>query len=184
MKIIHLIKRLTRARPIISPVRTYFERVIIPVLGLYKVHSALFIGVGPYTYHYPKLFRNEGIELWTVDMRKDAEVWGANKHHFTDDICSDNSKLMDYKFDLVILMGVIGYGLNDQPNVEKALDSISKLVEHGGHILVACEKKFGIDPLNIVKENKIDIKIDGSYCFKPTVNLPNIDYDFHFFKKI
>lgn len=183
MSIIKLLKIMLRARPIKSPERLFFEQVIIPAFGMYGVKRVLFVGVAPYTWHYGRLFRRQDIELWTIDVRPDAAVWGARNRHIVGDISNSGKVLSGGGFDLVIMMGIIGYGLNDVRQVRCALEQTSALLSPLGRILIACEDKFNLDPVAIAKTIPGGVVAVDSFCFPASVRLPGCDYGLHYFSR-
>jgi hypothetical protein len=169
-----------------SPERNYFEKIIIPALGLHQIKNVLFVGVGPYTWHYQKLFNSQGINLYTVDVREEASIWGVKgKHKCVNVLNSDFNPFPEIEFDLIILIGVIGYGINIQNDVIVAFNNFLKiLINKNSKFLVACEDKFNLIPNKIINENNINLKLINSFGFNSIIEIPQNDYKFYFFKKI
>ena len=180
LNVLNSLKIALKAKPIHSKERLYFEHVLIPSFGIFNVNRALFGGVGPYTWHYDRLFRQAGVELHTIDRRKEASLWGAKGRHVTGDLLELESLFPTTNFDIIIMMGLIGYGLNDENQVRNVLTvATSKLAEHG-HLLVACEDRFGIDPVAIGETCTPKLHPTKAYCYQQSVRLPDVDYGFHF----
>jgi len=180
MNIRSMAKVMLKARKIYSDERLFFENVMIPAFGLFNVRNILFVGVAPYTWHYSKLFKRNGIVMHSLDCRPEAAVWGAKGNHVTGDVLNVRSLLGDVKFDLVILMGVIGYGLNKPDDIRDTYDAVSDVLADDGRILMACESKFGLDPLLIAEGCRNKFIAMPSYCFCESIKLQEFDYGFYF----
>lgn len=161
------------------------KKIIIPALGLHQIKNVLFVGVGPYTWHYQKLFNSQGINLYTVDVREEASIWGVKgKHKCVNVLNSDFNPFPEIEFDLIILIGVIGYGINIQNDVIVAFNNFLKiLINKNSKFLVACEDKFNLIPNKIINENNINLKLINSFGFNSIIEIPQNDYKFFFLKK-
>jgi hypothetical protein len=174
------LKILLKARRINDPARNYFERFLIPRLGASRVRDVLFVGVGPYTWHYSELFRKQGVNYITLDRRPEAITWGSPAGHITCDIQDVKNHIEDMPFDLIIIMGVIGYGVNDPETAKNMLSAATKLLKPRGRILVACESRFGIDPVKVGHDCPTRLVTTSSYGLDGMVKLPDYDYGFYF----
>lgn len=183
-KLVNTLKRslkiMIKARPIDDPARRYFEKTLIPKLGASGINNVLFVGVGPYTWHYSKLFKAEGISFITLDLRPEAAIWGSPEGHITCDIQDVSKHAGDMRFDLVILMGVIGYGVNDPETARNMLTAATSLLNSDGRILVACESRFGIDPIETGSRCTPALTPVASYGMQGSVKIPDYDYSFYF----
>lgn len=180
------LKVFLKKKTINSPERIYFENIIIPVLGLNKVENVLFIGVGPYNWHYQSLFNLQGINYFTVDFREEASIWGAKGRHKCINILDDEfNPFPSVKFNIIILIGVIGYGINNQNDLIKTLNNFNKLfTNEESRLLIACEDKFKLIPSDIIIQNNIKFKLVNSFGFNSIIEIPHFDYKFYFFKKL
>lgn len=77
-------------------------------------------------------------------------------------------------------MGILGYGVNNEAQVKEILESTAAALIPQGRVLVACEKRFGLDPVAVSARLDIGLAHVASYCFPSSVCLPDFDYDFHF----
>lgn len=181
LNMLNSLKIILKAKPIHSKERFYFENVLIPSFGIFNVERALFGGVGPYTWHYDRLFREAGIELHTIDRRKEAALWGASGRHATGDLLELETLFPTIEFDIIILMGLIGYGLNDEDQLRDVLTTATSKLTAQGRLLVACEDRFGIDPVAVGSSCTPKLLSTPTYCYQQSVRLPDVDYGFHFF---
>ncbi len=115
-----------------------------------------------------------------LDRRPEAAVWGVPDNHVVGDITEIDNPLFETKFDVIILMGVIGYGVNTLSQVAAMLESASNLILPGGTVLIACESRFGLDPLKISETEGSKLRGSPSFCFPVSVSLPDFDYGFYF----
>ena len=93
------------------PDRIYLECELIPAAALHG-GKVLFIGCRQYTKHYPALFRLHGAECWTIDIDPTVARWGAPKRHVIGDIQDALDHWPPSTFDIIVLNGVFGFGLN------------------------------------------------------------------------
>jgi SAM-dependent methyltransferase len=117
-----------------TPDRVFLEDVIVPgFLAMDDIRKVLDIGVAWYTKTYPKLFA--GVEYWTVDVDPDKQrIAGAN--HRTVSATHLAEAFPEGGFDLVVCNGVIGWGLNSPPDVERGLDACADVLRPGGWLVV------------------------------------------------
>lgn len=117
-----------------TPDRVFLEDVIVPgILADERVRTVLDIGVDWYTRSYPKLFA--GVDYWSVDVDPAKQrIAGANHHtlsatRLTEAFAPDT-------FDLVVCNGVVGWGLNDPADVEKALGELAAIMRPGAWLVL------------------------------------------------
>ena len=177
------IKFYLKKKKIKSSERVFFEKTFINSLNKKNISNVLFLGIGPYTYHYPKLFKEINIDFYSLDKRKESMLWAYNKSmHKIFDVRDDMSNEYNFKFDLIIFMGMIGYGINDKKDLLKSIYNLKNILNNKGCLLIAYESKFGINVEEIL--NKInDIELKSCYGFNDKVILDDDFYRFYFYKK-
>lgn len=103
------------------------------------VRSILFVGVRRYTSRYAQYFKDT--PFVTIDIDATQERYGA-KRHLTGNVCDLESWQNEFPdgVDLVFLNGVIGFGLNREEDIERALEGLSAGMNPGATVV------FGINP--------------------------------------
>lgn len=113
--------------------RVIFEETIIPWYLSMDPHRILDVGREDYQGFYNDFF--SGRELWTLDYDQERCEFGAENH-----ICDSAANLgkhfeKDY-FDLILMNGVFGWGLNDPKEIDRAFGAVVDLLYPGGHFLL------------------------------------------------
>src|SRR5215203_6252199 len=112
-----------------TPDRVFLEDVIVPgFLAMDEFHRVLDIGVAWYTRSSPRLFAS--VDYWTVDVDPAKQRLAGAKHH-TVSATRLTDAFQPSTFDLVVCNGVIGWGLNEPADVEKALDACAEVMRPG-----------------------------------------------------
>lgn len=116
--------------------RIYLERTLLPYLAALQDHRILFIGCKPYTRHYGQFFANGSAELWTTDIDPECEKWGEPGRHVVADVTEIDQHFEPDHFDVVMLNGIFGYGV-DTPEARDATGSaIQKILKPDGTLIV------------------------------------------------
>ena len=120
--------------PIRSEDRFVLEQRILPFYaGRADVQRVLFAGTAWYTAHYRQLFA--GHEYWTIDPVPSRREYGSD-HHIVDTLARLPAHVAEGHFDLIVVNGVIGYGLNDPMDVEASVAAVHRCLRTGGHLLL------------------------------------------------
>lgn len=110
--------------------RNVLERIIFPnILAEYEPKTILDIGREDYQSFYNLFF--EGRELWTLDFRDGGHEFGAEQH-IKADVVTLKDHFKDNYFDLIIMNGVFGWGLDDPNNIETTFAAIHDILKSGG----------------------------------------------------
>jgi peptidoglycan/LPS O-acetylase OafA/YrhL len=137
--------RLGMAAPMLTEDRRILERVIFEY---YRhdpaIKTVLFVGCDSYTAHYQRRYFSAH-DFWTIDPNPACRRFGAGRHviarledlgrHFPDGL-----------FDLIILNGVYGWGLNHVDDCETALSQCHSCLTSRGHLLLGWNDVPGRDP--------------------------------------
>jgi hypothetical protein len=114
--------------------RSILECVIIPYYQLSNEHQQVaFIGTDWYTHGYTRLFARKSYT--TMDPNADQARYGARRH-IVDGVAHLDRHFAPDWLDLVMLNGVIGWGLNEREEAETAFAAIHKCLRDGGHLMV------------------------------------------------
>ena len=138
----HLVQRLSglidtfslEPEHITSPDRLILEKCILPYFARdLAVHKVLFVGCSAYTQKYKEFFRAQ--EYWTIDAKRVKRKYGSERH-IIDSIANIAKHVVKDYFDVVIMNGVIGFGLNRMSDIEQAIDACYEVLASGGILLV------------------------------------------------
>ena len=155
MKIIKLCRKILRElflRWRCKP-RYDLERKIFPKI---KNKRVLFVGVASYTADYIKKLR--GNDVWTIDVDPKVAQYGSKKHVIGSISQADEFFEKEF-FDIVIICGVFGYGLNEHKEGERVFNAVYKILKKNGILLLGIENKYA---------GKIPERISNSKQFKRT----------------
>ena len=116
--------------------RVYLRRVLLPVFVHRAPTRVLFVGVRRYTRDCAVPFRTAGIEYWTTDIDPEAARWGEPGRHRTCDATRLDHAFEPEWFDLVVINGVFGWGLDGPENIARALSGARRILRPGGLLLL------------------------------------------------
>jgi SAM-dependent methyltransferase len=130
--------------------RRYLTKTIFPALVLAKPHRVLFVGCREYTARYGKRLTRAGIEYWTTDVDPAAALWGQKGHHIVCDITNIDNACSVASFDMVLLNGVFGNGVDEESAMNQAVKAIACILKPKGMLLIGWEsEKRHPDPLEL-----------------------------------
>jgi hypothetical protein len=134
---------------IISHDRLLLEETILPYFSRdTAVQKVLFVGCSAYTQRYKDLFRNQ--EYWTIDPKRVKQKYGSERH-IVDSITNIGKYVVKNYFDVVIMNGVIGFGLNRIGDIEHAIDACYEVLASTGILLVGWNDVPRHTPIDIRK---------------------------------
>jgi SAM-dependent methyltransferase len=122
--------------------RYILERKLFPLARGKKV---LLVGCRSYTRDYPSRLRHG--EVWSLDIDPDVREFGAQNHH-VGDIADPSVFPQPEAFDLIFMGGVIGWGLNDPADADRALANCRRLLRPGGLLMLWWNDTPGHDQVN------------------------------------
>ena len=118
-----------------TPDRLLLEQCILPHYAARPdMRNVLFVGVGWYTAGYEALL--DGLQYTTIDVDPRAARYGSRHRHVVTSIVAATDHFAAGEFDLVVLNGVFGWGLNARADVEAALHGVRQLLRPGGELVV------------------------------------------------
>lgn len=143
------------------PDRKLMEDEILPALARDPaVKTVLFVGVKWYNAHHPGLFEKAGKTFATIDPDPAQSEHGGRPHAvaFVQDL---EKHFEGMTFDAIIISGVIGWGIDDVPELDRTLKVFSRVMNPGGWLV------FGLNPLtkNHVEPGDAPTHVD----FEPAV---------------
>jgi SAM-dependent methyltransferase len=130
--------------------RRYMTDEILPALAALKIARILFVGCKAYTARYGKRLIRAGIDYWTTDIVPAASIWGEHNHHIVTDIAKIDHVCAAESFDAVLLNGVIGHGIDDESEINRAIEAISRILRPNGLLLIGWNSdKRHPDPITV-----------------------------------
>lgn len=143
--------------------RDVLERIIIPsILADKNSKRILDVGREEYEHFYNLFFK--GRELWTIDVDPERKEFGS-KNHITDNVKNVTDHFNENYFDLIIMNGVFGWGLNDKNDIEKTFEGFYKILKKGGIFVFGFNDIPDLVPVKIEKIKSL--KMFDSLYFKP-----------------
>lgn len=151
------------------PDRKLLEQVILPHYGTQdEFQRILFVGVRRYVTSYQELFPEK--RYVTIDPVPYTRWFGA-ACHVVDTVENVNRYFEEGSFDLIVMNGVIGWGLNDVESIERAFRACSLCLREGGELILGLnEGRLGgveitwtlgdFEPFEFVKlgAHRLDVK--------------------------
>ncbi|HRJ70438.1 MAG TPA: hypothetical protein PK812_12625 [Beijerinckiaceae bacterium] len=131
-----------------QPDRRHLEQEIVPYLGRTGARDVLFVGTRSYTTHYPALFEQAGMTLWTTDIDPFAARYGVAGRHVTIDATHLTPETFGRRFDAVVFSGVIGFGLDSDVQISRAASALSQLITNDGVLVLGWNSDRSADPLD------------------------------------
>jgi hypothetical protein len=118
--------------------RRVLEQTIFPrILADPSYQRILFVGCHWYTWHYKKIFATS--EFWTLEIDPARARYGSSRH-ITDSVENVKRHFDDSTFDVVMILGVIGWGLNDPQAIENSLGAMRSLLRKDGLLIVGIDE--------------------------------------------
>lgn len=130
--------------------RRYMVESILPALASSKMQRVLFVGCREYTARYGKQLTRAAIDYWTTDIDPVMAIWGEKDHHIVCDIGNIDKICPAESFDAVLLNGVIGNGLDEESEMNRAVTAIERILRPTGILLIGWNSEKGYpDPMNL-----------------------------------
>ena len=116
--------------------RRYMSDNILPAIEAMRVRRVLFVGCKPYTARYGRRLTGVGIDYWTTDIDPAAAMWGERNHHIVGDVTRIDDLCTPDSFDAVLFNGVIGHGLDEEGQMNRAVTAIARILRPNGTLLI------------------------------------------------
>lgn len=126
--------------------RAYLQKVILPALVRVAPQRVLSVGVRGYTRTVEKAFDAARTAFWTVDIDPAAAVHGAPGRHVTVDVRRLGTAFPPAYFDVVLLNGVFGWGVDEPEQMNQALHAVASVLVDEGMLLVGWNTDRAPDP--------------------------------------
>lgn len=143
--------------------RVVLEQIIFPhIIVNYRPRRVLDIGRQEDQEFYNKIFYRR--EFWTIEKDSKFAEFGA-KNHIIDNCTNLRKHFKDNYFDLVIMNGVFGWGLNEKQEIEKAFSAIYDVLDINGILILGWNDVEDLTPMPL--ENVQSLKKFKPLHFKP-----------------
>lgn len=110
------------------------DRVLRALAGKRPALDILSIGVRPYTQGYEALLA--GQRYRTLDIDPAAAPYGSSQGHVVASVGDADGHFTPCSFDVVLMNGVFGWGLDRRDEVEAAVLTLHRLLRPGGLLVV------------------------------------------------
>lgn len=129
--------------------RRLLETIVFPALRSDPaIHRLLFVGCHWYTWHYKDVFRDE--EFWTIDVAPQQARYGSSRH-IIDSVEHVERHFACLSLDVVMLIGVIGWGLDDPAVIEGSLAACHAVLREGGLLMLGCDEVPDHTPTDLAR---------------------------------
>jgi SAM-dependent methyltransferase len=130
------------------PDRELLVRQILPELSKPGI-TMLWVGCQPYTRPYLNIIERRGAKCWTLEIDPTARCWGHPRHHIVGDLQKVSTLYPPRQFDVALVNGVFGYGLNTQQGQNEAIEGLARVLEPGGLLMLGWNTHRGSDPVGL-----------------------------------
>jgi SAM-dependent methyltransferase len=114
--------------------RRLLEQVVLPYFAAApRFGRVLFVGCDWYTSRYEKLFA--GRDYWTLEKDPRRRKHGAARH-VTDALVNLPAHFAERHFDLIVVNGVLGWGLDEPEEAERSLAACVETLREGGVLVL------------------------------------------------
>jgi hypothetical protein len=118
------------------PARRFIHKTLLPLLFGADCTNLLFVGIQGYNRQIAGTCARFGLTLWTIDVDPTAVCWGAPGRHILGDVREIDRLVAPHMFDVAIMNGVLGYGVDDPEGAEAAIRALATVVKPNGFIVI------------------------------------------------
>lgn len=127
--------------------RIFIRDTIVPSIVKHRRARVMNVGVHYYTQALHEQLLKGGAELHTADIDEKKRMWGSGHRHA---VCGSADLHLNFPsryFDFVLLVGVLGYGIDDQESRKQAVESIAEIMGDTGILIIGWDENMSDDPL-------------------------------------
>jgi SAM-dependent methyltransferase len=133
-----------------SPDRRYLRQVILPRIAR-RGGTVLLVGCQWYTARDPRFLKRRGVVCWTLDVDPKMAKWGSKGHHVVAPVGRATSHFGSAMFDIVVLSGVFGFGLDEVSAQAKAIEECAAILKPGGLFVLGWNCGLVDDPSTLME---------------------------------
>jgi len=111
--------------------------------------TVLWVGCQPYTQPYLDIIERPGAKCWTLEIDPSARWWGHPQRHVVGDLQKVGTLYLTLQFDVVLVNGVFGYGLNTQYGQNAAIAGLARVLKPDGLLMLGWNTHCVSDPLQL-----------------------------------
>jgi hypothetical protein len=119
---------------------TLTRRIFNRIYESIRKKRVLFIGVADYTQKEIRWLIKNNVEVWTFDKDATKSKFGASPNHIIDSIENVYEYFPKNYFDVVFMLGVIGYGLDKPSDILKTFRNLRIILRKDGNLIVSLTK--------------------------------------------
>ncbi|WP_336487911.1 class I SAM-dependent methyltransferase [Methylobacterium nigriterrae] len=164
-----------------SPDRVYLNEVIQRAVIRSGARRVLNIGVRKYTTTFTDALRAGGIEVWTLDIDPAVSRWGAPGRHIVADATRLDEVEACYGFDGIVASGVLGFGIDAEPQIRRAFEGLSRILEPGAFLVLGWNRNRVADPAWLWEE--AGFAYDGRFHLGRRVSFSEVTHVYDFLAK-
>ncbi|MCD0499398.1 MULTISPECIES: methyltransferase domain-containing protein [Achromobacter] len=121
-----------------APNRVFLEESVFGYLNDSAAASSddsktLFVGIDKHNWHYPRLLNSE---FHSLDIEERKAVYGQPGRHWTGSATEMADHYGDDVFDVVVANGLLGFGVNTEPDFRRLLEQCKKVLKPGGLFVI------------------------------------------------
>lgn len=122
---------------------TLTRRIFNRIYESVRKKKVLFVGVADYCQNQIKWLEDNNVKVWSIDKNPEKAKYGA-KNHIVDSMTNVNKYFKEDYFDVVLLLGVIGYGLDNPEEVINTFHKIKYILREEGSLITSFTKGRGL----------------------------------------
>lgn len=106
----------------------------------------LFVGVSKDNKKEINEMKRWKAEVWTIDKDSERAQYGNGKYHIIGDIKNASKYFKKNYFDTILMLGVIGYGLNNKKDIKKTFKELWPLLKNkSGTIILSVSNNVSLE---------------------------------------
>jgi SAM-dependent methyltransferase len=143
--------------------------------------TMLWVGCQPYTRPYLEMIERPGAKCWTLDIDPSARWWGHSRRHIVGDLQRVGTLYLPHQFDVALVNGVFGYGLNTQDGQSEAIMGLARVLKPGGLLMLGWNTHRASDPLRLPAIERFFIR-SRRPRFDQRITFPESTHVYDFFE--
>ena len=135
-----------------APNRDFLEESVFGYLNELAADAAedsktLFVGIDKHNWHYPRLLNSQ---FHSLDIEARKAVYGQPGRHWT----GSATQMADYygqgAFDVVVANGLLGFGVNTEPDFRRLLEQCKEVLKPGGVLVLGYNDRPDRAPFSVL----------------------------------